>query len=459
MFEIEEYRKIHIIGVGGIGMSALAHIFLQKGYRVSGSDQKVNENVERLIDAGLEFFNSHHEKNVEGSSLVLYSTAVNEENLERIAAKKLKIREIHRGKMVAMLMNESFGIAVSGAHGKTTTTSILISLFLSLGLDPSGIVGGVVKEVGSNAIVGDSEYFIAEADESDGSFLNFFPNIAIVTNIDEDHLDFYKNLENIEKAFLQFSQQIPTDGFLVLNADDTNSVEIIKKVNNCKTFGIIENADYRAINITNQESGTTFELVYRDQKIKVETSLSGDYNISNLLASIAATHCVYSNLVEICNAVTRFQGAGRRFDILIDTKDLVVVDDYAHHPTEINAVLKSVKRRYPKRKLITVFQPHRFSRTQDFWNEFVSEFYSLDEIHISDVYAACEKEIEGINTKKLISCINTKAKRDVALYLNDWSEIKEIFFQSVSEPSVILFLGAGSISTESRKQVELWIKS
>lgn len=459
MFEIEEGRKIHIVGVGGIGMSALADIFLQKGYRVSGSDGVKNQNVERLIPQGLIFFNEHKETNIEGASVVVYSSAIKDDNSERVAARQRGIPEVHRGKMVSMLLNEAFGLAVSGAHGKTTTTSILTSLFINLGLAPSAIVGGIVKEVGTNAVFGQGKYFIAEADESDGSFLNFFPEIAIITNIDEDHLDFYKTLENIKRSFLNFSKQISSEGLLVLNCDDLNSKDLIENSKSYKTFGLSDKADYRATNIVNHEGGCEFELVYLKQKFQVKTSLSGEHNIANILAAIIATHTVYPNLTKICEAVERFEGASRRFDVLLDSQELVVIDDYAHHPTEIKAVLSSVRARFSKRRLIVLFEPHRFSRTQDFWSEFVADFSVLSEVYISDIYSAGESSIEGVSSRRLIEEVNDVAKKDIAIHMGSWSELQKIFSKSKNEPVVILSLGAGSISIKVREQVEKWIKS
>lgn len=453
MFELEEGRKVHFIGVGGIGMSALAEVFMSKKYKVSGSDNSSNANTTRLEKLGMTFYLGHLSENVEGVDLIIYSSAIKENNSELKQARAKNIPLKHRGEMLAMLHNSSFGLAVSGSHGKTTTTSILLSLLSRLGLNPTGVVGGVVKEFGSNALIGEGKYFVAEADESDGSFLHFKPEVAVVTNIDRDHMEHYKTLENIKESFKTFGELVSNEGILIFNADDPNSLEVFSSKPNAISFSISSSsADYQALNITETEGGSVFEIKHLNKIYNVSFPLTGNHNISNALAAVAAAHFVYPNLKDICNKLSNFGGAGRRFDILHDSESLIVVDDYAHHPTEMQVTIDSFKKRYQGRNLVLVFQPHRYTRTKDFWSEFLEVLNCGFNVYISDIYSAGEDEIAGISTINLLKEVSGSH------FLKNWSDLKQEFDKSRSAPVAILALGAGSISTEIRNQVNEWTK-
>lgn len=451
MLELEEGKRVHFIGVGGIGMSALAEVFISKNYLVSGSDSVANTITERLVSLGLKFYLGHLRENVDGVNLVIYSSAIKENNYELKEARAKNIPIKHRGEMLALLHNAGYGFAVSGSHGKTTTTSLLLSLLSQVGLSPTGVVGGVVKEFGSNALIGSSEFFVAEADESDGSFLHFRPEVAVVTNIDRDHMDHYKTFDKIKESFKTFGSSVSTKGSLIYNADDLNSVKTFKDHPSAISFGIENAADYSAQNISSHEAGSNFEINHFNKTYPVSFPLSGAHNISNALAAVAAAHRVCPDLTLICKKLSCFGGAGRRFDILVESKSLVVVDDYAHHPTEMNVTIESFKKRYAGRELTLVFQPHRFTRTKDFWNEFVEVLNCGLHVYISDIYSAGEDPIEGISTPSLLKEI------DSSYYLENWDVLQDEFSKSEKKPMAVLALGAGSISVEMRKQVGKWI--
>lgn len=454
MFGLKPDSHIHFIGVGGIGMSALAEVFIAKGYKVSGSDKNANSNTDRLEGLGLDFFNSHQEQNIEGANLIVFSSAIREQNEERVAAVKANIPLIHRGKALATLHNEAFGFAISGSHGKTTTTSITLSLMHHLNLAPTGVVGGIVKEFGSNALVGAGKYFVAEADESDGSFLHFKPQIAVVTNIDSDHLDHYKTLDKIKESFKAFIGLVGENGVFIFNKEDQNSEGLVSDSVKSISFGLSSSADYYAKNIISSEAGAEFDLCFKSEVYQTKISLSGEHNVLNSLAAIASVHQVHPKLAEISKALAKFGGAGRRFDIIYKSESLVVVDDYAHHPTEIRATINSFKERYKDRDLKIIFEPHRYTRTKDFWNEFVEVFDIDEEVYISELYPAGEDPIQDIDSHHLISAINSNSRN--AYFLASWDELQNQFNLSKETKCAILVLGAGPISVSARNQVERW---
>lgn len=455
MFGISQNVNIHFIGVGGIGMSGIAEILVDLGYRVSGSDLNRNANVEKLIDKGITFLQGHDEKNVEDAQIIVYSSAINEKNPEIKKARELKLPIIKRAEMLAELMRLKYGIAIAGSHGKTTTTSFISTIFTKLEMKPTCIVGGVVKNLKSHALHGDSQYLIAEADESDGSFLFLNPILSVITNIDNDHLDYYGTAENIKIAFEEFSNKIPFYGCVAINTDDLYSVELMKKIRRpYVTYGINNEADYLAKNISHSAESSKFELHHAGEKHHVEICLSGNHNISNALGAIAIAHKAGLKLADICRVIKDFEGVGRRFEYLHNSEKLIVVDDYGHHPTEVLATIDTAKSKYPNKKITIIFEPHRYSRTKEFWNEFVQCFENIDEAYIAPIYAASEKEILNITSVNLVNDINKEFQN--AKFLSDWDHLLDIFEENKNEETIILSMGAGSISKITRQMIEQW---
>jgi len=463
MFGIKKDIAIHFIGIGGIGMSGIAEILISMEYEVSGSDISRNNNVIKLEGLGAKIYIGHNEKNIENAQLVVYSSAIDDKNPEIKYAKENSIPIIKRAEMLSELMRLKYGIAIAGSHGKTTTSSLVSTIFKKMNLEPTCIIGGIVKNLGGHAVNGKGEHLIAEADESDGSFLSLNPIMSIITNIDNDHLDFYKTEENIQKAFIEFANKIPFYGCVAINIDDPNSVNIIEKLRRRHVgFGIItdkENADlsiydYAASELEFDEKGSRFTLHYKGLVKKIFIKLSGKHNVYNALSAIAISHEVGLDLDEVCKAIEEFDGVSRRFEMLYNNADFTVIDDYGHHPTEVRATINTAKVKYRNRKLITIFEPHRYTRTKDFWNEFVECFRNVDEVYIAPIYAASEEPINGIDAETLIESINTKFNN--AKFLANWSELKNLFELEKDNKTVILSLGAGSISKQTREQIEQW---
>lgn len=461
MFGVKPDLKIHFVGIGGIGMSGIAEILINMGYKVSGSDMSQNANVEKLKKIGAVIFAEHKGENVVDTQILVYSSAITESNPEIKRARELKIPVIKRAEMLAELMRLKFGIAVAGSHGKTTTTSFLSTILKELDFKPTCIVGGIVKNLGGQALSGDGKYLVAEADESDGSFLLLNPIMSIITNIDNDHLDYYGNVENIEAAFEEFVNKIPFYGYVAINIDDTRSINLIPKIKRPYiTYGVSEKvgditADYQALDIKFTESGSQFTVKYENETYSSEISLTGNHNVLNALAAIAIAHRLGErSLKDICNTTAKFQGVGRRFEILHKTDDLIVVDDYGHHPTELMATIETARSRFKDKKIIGIFEPHRFTRTKEFWKEFRDSFKDIDEIYIADIYPASEQPINGIDSKRLINEINELYSN--AKYLSNWNELEDIFDKYSGKSNVILSMGAGSISNQTRQKLESW---
>jgi len=461
MFGINKSLKIHFIGIGGIGMSGIAQVLVNLGYCVSGSDINENENVLNLKEQGVTIHKGHDASNISGVQIVVYSSAINYDNPEFKTAIEQQIPIIKRAEMLAELMRLKYGIAIAGSHGKTTTTSFVSTIFEKCDQRPTCIVGGIVKNLGGQAVSGDSEYLIAEADESDGSFLFLNPIMSVITNIDNDHMDYYKTEDNIKQAFEEFANKIPFYGVVALNANDKNSSNLIGKLRkpHC-TYGIskletyVDDVDFLAIDIKYSEEDTCFTLVHKEQKYPVCISLSGDHNIQNALAAIAISHKVGLSLENVCRAISSFQGVGRRFEILFNNNKFVLVDDYGHHPTELKATINTAKTRYPNKKIVVVFEPHRFSRTKEFWNEFIDCFKDVEKAHLAPIYPASEKPIVGIDSKNLVNSINEKFSN--AQELTNWGELEDLFETYENQDVVLLSMGAGSISKTTREKMSKW---
>jgi len=438
------YKRIHFIGIGGTGMSGIAKIFMNMGYTVSGSDLKVSEALIRLKDAGAKVFIGHNVSNVIGADLVVVSSAIPKTNPEYRKAIESKIPVVHRADMLSLLMNSKKGIAVSGAHGKTTTTSMISLIMEKNGFDPTVIIGGELNDIGGNATLGKGEFLVAEADESDGSFMKLNPYIAVITNIENDHLDYYKNMENMKEAFKRFASNVKDDGFIVLGNDNDYVRELIKDIDKeYYTFGINQKSDFMPKNIRMNGLSSRCDIYFREQFLgELQLNVPGLHNIVNATAAIAVGNRLGISIEGMKEAIKTFQGVQRRFQIVGDIDGIKVVDDYAHHPTEIKATLKAAKNCKP-RKVYAIFQPHRYTRTQNLSKEFGTAFVDADEVILTDIYSAGEAPIDGVTSKLIEESLRENGKQVV--YIKKKEDIPDYVIDKVVPGDYILTIGAGDI--------------
>jgi len=436
-------KHIHFVGIGGSGMNGIAQVLLNLGFTISGSDLKETQTVLNLKNMGAKIYIGHSEDNIKGADVVVYSSAVKSDNPEVKKAKELGIPTIPRGEMLAELMRFKYGIAISGSHGKTTTTSMIGSILGKTGYDPTVVIGGKLASYGSNAKLGRGDFLVAEADESDGSFLKLSPTIVSINNIDLEHIGFYKNLDDIKNAFINFANKVPFYGAVAVNLDDKNTADIIPYIEKKVIKFAIENKNADIV-------AHSLELINGRYKFKVNDfgeihlSIPGKHNVYNALASISIATELNIPFCVIKETLENFKNANRRFDIKRE-KPFVVIDDYAHHPSEIKATISSAKEMFPNKKLITVFQPHRYSRVKALFKEFANSFNNADVVLITEIYPAGEKPIEGITGENLAKEIEKYSKKPVyfAKYLSDTeSIIKDL----VDKNSVVLIMGAGNIT-------------
>ena len=434
---------IHLIGIGGVSMSGIAQILFNRGYKVSGSDLKKSKYLKGLNKKNVNIIIGHKKENIIGADYVVYSSAVPEDNVEIRAAKGLNIPILKRAEMLAKLMREKKTIAVAGTHGKTTTTAMLAAIFKKADKDPAVMVGGYLPEIGGNVSDGKGEFFITEADESDGSFLYFDPYTSVFTNLELDHADFYKDIDEIKSVFKQFSDKVDNKGFIIYNKDDTNLAELFKQD---KFKFSLKDGDYTAANIKYCTVKSSFEFHSNNQYIgDIHLKVPGEYNIYNALAAASCAFQLDIDFDIISTALKNFKGAGRRFEFkgkLLDNK-VDVVDDYAHHPTEIKALLKAVKN-IGYKEVIAVFQPHRYSRTKKLFNEFSSAFDDADILYLTDIYSAGEKNNFNISSKDLQKAVEKNSDVDVR-YFSSFSQVKENILTNLKEGQLILTVGAGNI--------------
>lgn len=439
-------KHIHFIGIGGISMSAIAEVLLNFDYQVSGSDMKSSQITEKLVSKGANISIGHNENNLTSCDLVVYTAAVKMDNPELIKARALNIPIISRAEMLGLLMKDfKNSIAVSGTHGKTTTTS-MISLILEFSdFNPTILVGGELDEIGGNVKVGSRDYFVTEACEYVGSFLKFFPNIGVILNVEEDHLDYFKDLDHIIDTFTQFANLIPTDGFLLAYNDDENIQKILPKVDcNLITFGSKKDSTYRYDHLNFDNGGfPQFDVFHKDVHLGHFTlNVPGIHNVINSLAAIACCHALGVPTSKIATKLSSFKGTHRRFDLLGSVNDFTVVDDYAHHPTEIKATLQAASK-LPHNKIWCIFQPHTYTRTKSLLKEFASSFDDADQVIIADIYAAREKDTGEIHATDLVDEIKSNNKN--ALYMNDFEKITTYIKEHAKPKDLILTMGAGDI--------------
>lgn len=437
----EKIRRFHFVGIGGIGMSGIAQVLLEMGYKVSGSDLRENKNVELLRRKGAKISIGHKPENVEDVDVVVYSSAVSEDNPEIVQAKRMGIPAISRGEMLAELFRIREGVAVCGSHGKTTTTSMIAHIVHDAGYDPTVIIGGVLQKFGGNARLGKDDLIISEADESDGSFLKLMPTVAVITNIDREHLGYYKDLEEIKSAFLRFANSVPFYGFCVMNADDENSKDVMKKVKRrLITFGIKESSDVMARSINIEGGCYQFDLYFYEKPLeRIKLSVAGRHNVYNALASAAVGLQMGISVDTIKKALETFKNAERRLEFKGYFNGALVYDDYGHHPTEIKAVISALREMYPKKRLLLVFQPHRYSRTYYLLEEFAQVLKESDVCFLTDIYSAGEENLYGVSAEVL-------AKLAGCNFFEDRTELFNAIRREARDTDVILFMGAGSIS-------------
>lgn len=439
-------EHVHFIGIGGYGMSAIAKVLLEMGYQVSGSDLAQQELTEKLKAKGAQVYIGHEAQNVTGADLVVYSTALSKDNVEMLAAEELSIPILHRSQMLARLLNSKKGVAVAGAHGKTTTSSMIALVLEQCAKDPTYIIGGEIMNVGSNAKAGKGDYVVAEADESDGSFLQYSPLLALVNNIEADHLEYYDgSFENLKTAYAQFLSQVKEDGKAIVCNDDAHLREMIPHVKSeVVTYGIDTDADYIARSIELGDRKVKFEVLHEGELLgTVKLSVPGRHNVYNALATIIT--CLEAGLTfeQIAGAIQDFRGAKRRFQVLDEVDDILVIDDYAHHPTEIEATISAAKA--TGKRIIAVFQPQRYTRTYFLFEQFSRAFPEADEVIITDIYSPVgEKQIEGITSAKLVELIKQNSNRNVK-YIPSKEEVQAYLLDRVASGDLVLTMGAGDI--------------
>ncbi|WP_304153069.1 UDP-N-acetylmuramate--L-alanine ligase [Megamonas hypermegale] len=445
---LENIRKLHFVGIGGVGMSAIAEVMLDKGYEISGSDLSESEVVQKLRAKGAVIYKGHAAANVEGKDAIVLSSAIHQDNPELVQAKKLGLKIFHRSDILAFLLNAAKGIAVAGAHGKTTTSSMISVVLEHAGVDPTILIGGFVDYLNGNAKLGKSDYLVAEADESDGSFLKFYPHIAVVTNIEDDHMDHYGSMENIIKAFIQFVQNLDKEnGLAVLCFDNENIRNIAPQLDRRYiSYALEHEADYTAADIVADGPQTTFTVVYKGEKLGAVTlNIPGRHNVLNALATIAVCHKLGLSIEAIAAGFAVFTGTKRRFQTKFRNDDVWIVDDYAHHPTEIQTTIKAARQTNPKR-LVVAFQPHRYTRTQLLRKEFGSCFKGADVLILTDIYAASEEPIPGISGRTIVDEVKAQTGVD-AVYIEKLADIAPWLEQNRRKGDLIITMGAGNIYT------------
>lgn len=445
-------RRLHFVGIGGIGMSGIAEILLNEGFEVSGSDIAKSENTEYLERLGIKIYIGHNEKNIDGAEVVVYSSAVNPgENPETIAAIQKNIPLLRRAEMLAEVSRLKYNIAISGTHGKTTTTSMIGLILIKAGLDPTVIVGGRLRDFGgTNARLGKGDWTVVEADEFDRSFLQLFPTVAVVNNIEAEHLDIYKDMNDLTETFAQFANKVPFYGFIALGIDDPGVKSIYAKVNKkIRTYGFSRNCDIRAERIVYENRQIRAIIIEDNVELgEVTINVPGEHNLKNALAAITVARGLNIEFDIINAALQEFKGVFRRFDIKGEKDGVLYVDDYAHHPTEVKAVLKAARNSW-NRRIVAAFQPHTFTRTMHLHEQFAASFDDADVIIITDVYPAREQPIEGV-TGKLIADGAMKYGHKNVLYIPTLDELKKQLPEILKEGDVFITIGAGNICNLSQ---------
>lgn len=445
-------RRVHFVGIGGAGMSGIAEVLVNQGFEVSGSDLELSSTTRHLEKLGISVFVGHKAANITGADVLVVSTAVPADNPEVMAAREARIPTVPRAEMLAELMRFKRGIAVAGTHGKTTTTSLTASLLEKAGMDPTFVIGGVVNAWGSNARLGQGDYLLAEADESDGSFLLLQPVIALVTNIDRDHLESYEDsFANLKKAFLDFLHHLPFYGAAILCIDDPEVEALIPQISRAVvTFGLSESADIRATDVSQEGRNMSFKVHLPDisEPVEVKINLPGSHNVQNALGAIAVAWEIGLDVKSVVDCLREFKGVGRRFaeigDLSFGKGQVHAIEDYGHHPSEIEATINAARLGWPGERVVVVFQPHRYTRTARLFDEFSRVLSTADVLVLTDVYAACEQSIEGVDSAALCQSIRVRGEVEPVL-IPDIDELSASLPALLKDGDLVLFLGAGSI--------------
>ncbi len=447
-------RRVHFVGVGGVGMSGLAEILVASGYAVSGSDLRASPTCERLERLGVQITLGHDASAVGDADVVVYSSAVPPGNAELREAEARKIAVIPRAEMLAELMRMKYGVAIAGSHGKTTTTSLVGAVLEAGGLEPTTIVGGRVKSLGSNSRLGGGDVLVAEADESDGSFLRLVPTVVVITNIDHEHLDHYGTFEQLERSFLDFANRVPFYGASVLCLDDAAIQGLLPEVTRRSvTYGLSTQAEVSAESLEARGLGMRFAVRLRGEPLgRVDLSMPGEHNVANALAAIAVGLEFDVPFARIGEALASFEGVERRFEILGERAGCLVIDDYAHHPTEIRATLAAARGALGRR-VIAIFQPHRYTRTRDVFDDLARAFHAADQVVITDIYAAGEPKLAGVTAQALAEATRERGHRGVH-FVPEKSEIAAALGDLAREGDALIFMGAGDIGRLAHAYVE-----
>ncbi len=462
-------QTIYFVGIGGIGISGLAEIVRNLGFNVEGSDVAENANSLRLQKLGVKIHIGHSEQNIQNADFLVKSTAIPNSNVEILAAKEKHIPVLERAEMLAELMRFKCSVAISGSHGKTTTTSLMAHLFKNLGKMPTVISGGIINQIGTNAYLGEGEFLIAEADESDATFIKIPSTVAVITNVDPEHLDYYGTFDNLKKAFLTFIENLPFYGFAVLCADRPELMEMAAKVVDRKiiTYSINANADLIAKNIQQSESGMSFDvLVPKNDRLpksdftikNVKLPMHGLHNVSNSLAVLSVAIGFGFDENSLSEAFNGFEGVKRRFTKIDKINEISFIDDYAHHPAEIRATIataNSIITQRQKGKILAIIEPHRFSRLQNLFAEFTHAFDEVDVVAVTDVYSAGEAAIEGCSKEALCAAINQTARMTKAFPLSENLDIQNFIEKHANSDDFVIFMGAGAISKRAYEIVKL----
>lgn len=446
-------RRVHLVGIGGAGMGGIAEVLLNLGYTVSGSDPANNSVIGRLKALGITIYNTHAAENVVDTDVVVVSSAVSKDNVELTTARDNRIPIVQRASMLAELMRFKDGIAIAGTHGKTTTTSLVASLIAEGGLDPTFVIGGRLNSLGTNAKLGAGRYFVAEADESDASFLHLTPMISVITNIDKDHLETYQNdFSILKKAYVQFLHRLPFYGLAVMCLDDKEVQSILPEIERpIITYGFSSEADFRAINFTQKVNRTEFEALRPGKSpLPIVLNLPGRHNVLNALAAIAVATEEGISDEAIQKGLLNFQGVGRRFqmlgEFLPNNKRILMIDDYGHHPREIEVVIEAIRAGWPERRLVMVFQPHRYTRTKALFEDFASVLSAVDVLILLDVYSAGEAPIPGADGRMLSGTIRSRGRVD-PIFIPDKAHLTEALIGVLQDNDILLMQGAGDIGT------------
>ncbi len=464
MKQFKKVKKIHFVGIGGAGMIGIARVLLKKGYKISGSDVVDSNDLKKLRKEGAKVFIGHSKDNVEHADLLVVSSAIDKNNPELLQANKKSITTIPRAEMLASIMIGYESIAIAGSHGKTTTTSMIAKIIRNAGLSPTYVVGGKVLSTDENSDLGEGKYIVVEADESDGTFTHLQPDVAVLTNIDDDHLIHYNNIfDNLLDSFVMFAENVPFYGYLVINGDDVNIKKISKKISRAQIkFGQSKGCDYQITKISSSKGKQDFEIFDRknNKNYKFKINLPGKHNVFNAAGAIAVSMEEGISLGAIKSGIQNFSGVGRRYEkhnLHIEKRKVTLIDDYGHHPLEIESNINAYKEEYPNKKVCMIFQPHRFSRTAQLFNDFIKVLKKTDSLILLDIYSASEKPIKGIHSRTIAETLKQEGHNDVT-YANNHSEVINLINNRNKTFDILVTQGAGSISTVCESLKSKWAK-